>query len=244
MSLIATILALLSVLLVSAISLVGGFFLLFKTNVTRLLTFLVSFASGTLLGSAFFGLLPEGAALAGGAVWTYFAFGMVSFFFIEFAFHWHHHGEREGPHPVTYLNLLGDGVHNFVDGMAIATTFAVNIQLGIVTTIAVIAHEVPQELSDFGILIHGGFTNSQALRWNFVSALTAVAGALVALYLTSITQAFPPILIPFLAGVFIYIGGVDLLPEVHRNPGKRPLMAPLIFLVGLGLMWILSVYIA
>lgn len=240
----SVVLALISVLLVSAISLVGGFFLLFKTNVSRLLASMVSFASGTLLGASFFGLLPEGAALAGDAVWVFFAAGMVTFFLIEFAFHWHHHGERDGPHPVTYLNLLGDALHNFVDGMAIATTFAVNVQLGIVTTLAVVAHEIPQELSDFGILIHGGFSRSQALRWNLVSASTAFLGALAALYLASVTLVFPSALLPFLGGVFIYIGGVDLLPEVHRNPGRKPLIAPLVFLMGLALMWALSSYIA
>lgn len=239
----STLFVIASVLLVSAISLIGVLFLLLKITPARWLTFLISFASGTLLGAAFFGLLPEGAALAGAAVWNYLAAGLVVFFLIEFAFHWHHHGEREGPHPVTYLNLLGDGLHNFVDGMAIATTFAINAPLGAVTTIAVIAHEIPQELSDFVILIHGGMSKPKALAWNFVSALTAVIGALAGLYLTTITEVFPSILIPFLAGAFIYIGAADLIPEVHRNPGKKPLRAALTLLIGLGLMWLLSIYV-
>lgn len=228
-----------SVTAVSLIAFIGIIFVGFKEKaLRRMLTVLVSFASGTLLGGAFLHLLPE-AAEKDSTVMPFFAVivGIVSFFALEKFFYWRHCHEEECPvHMFVYLNLLGDGIHNFIDGMIIAATFLVSFDLGFATTLAVIAHEIPQEIGDFGVLIYGGLNRGKALTYNFVSAITAVAGALVTYFLAYI-QTVESLLVPFAAGGFIYIAATDLMPELHKKSRAGVSIVQLFTLVlGIGLM--------
>ena len=211
-----------SVFIVSAISLIGVITFSIKVEKLRkLLIYLVSFAAGALLGDAFIHLLPESAKEGFGAsVSLYVLLGIGVSFLIEKVVHWHHFHfplEKGHAHPFAVMNLIGDIVHNFIDGMIIAASYLVSIPVGIATTIAVILHEIPQEISDFGVLLHGGFTKAKALFYNFLTALTAVLGAVVALIIGSSAESLTTFLVPFAAGSFIYIAGSDLIPELHRG---------------------------
>ncbi|NYZ78247.1 ZIP family metal transporter, partial [Candidatus Micrarchaeota archaeon] len=175
--------------IVSLISFIGVLLLwLNEKAFNRLLLFFISFAIGAMLGAVFLDLLPEAVETAGAeTAFIYALAGIVVFYVVEKFLHWHHHHEgqhaEEGTHkhvhPVGYLNLIGDSIHNFIDGALIAASFLVSVPLGIISTVAVIAHEVPQELGDFGILLYSGFEKNKALLFNFLTALTAVAGALI-----------------------------------------------------------------
>lgn len=211
-----------SVLIVSIISLVGIVTLLLqKTLLKKILLFLVSFATGALFGGVFFHLLPE--ATADG--WTltvsfYILGGIVIFFIFEKFIRWRHCHEptsNEHPHPLGPMNLLGDGIHNFTDGLVIAGSYLASLPLGIATTLAVIVHEIPQEIGDFGILIYAGYTKRKALIFNLLTALTALLGAIITLIISSKVENISTILVPFAAGGFIYIAGSDLLPELHKE---------------------------
>ena len=150
--------------------------------------------------------------------------------------HWRHCHEEGAckTHAFTYLTLVGDGFHNFVDGMVIAASFVVSIQLGLVTTLAIILHEIPQELSDFAILVYGGFTKKKALFFNFASALMAMIGALAGYFINDYIQGFSGIILPLTAGGFIYIATSDLIPELHKeNDLKRSMAAFSAFLLGI-----------
>jgi zinc and cadmium transporter len=249
MTLPTIVLILAAVFLVSAVSFVGVLALYLQKNLNELINYLVSFAVGGLLGAAFLDLLPN--SIGTNANWGFFVLaGILTFFLIELYFHWHHHHthakcHHKHIHPVGYLNLIGDGAHNFIDGMIVAASFMVSVPLGLVTTIAVIMHEIPQEFGDFGILIYSGFTKTKALIFNFASALTAVAGALVTYFFIGSLDNFSLYLIPFAAGGFIYIAAADLLPEIHKHQGKEVYetvaQIGLIFL-GIGLIWFIGMY--
>ncbi len=232
-----------SVIVVSLISLLGiAAFALKKKSLNKLLIILVSFASGSMLSATFFNLLPE--ALESGSMNTVFSFvifGIFLFFVVEKFVHWHHHSDYiHKPHAYTYLNLIGDGIHNFLDGMIIAAAYLTNINLGFVTTLAVLLHEIPQEIGDFGILVHGGFTRSKALFYNFLSALTAIVGSLV-LYFFSINIAFSNLIVAFAAGGFIYIAAADLIPEIQKEKNaKRSVIEVVAFLAGILAIWGIS----
>ena len=224
-------------ILVSLISLVGIFTLGIKAKIfDRILILLVGFAAGGLIGGAFLHLLPEAIAQCScDLVFLYALAGFTVFFLMERYLYWRHcHNGVCDVHTFTYLNLIGDGVHNFTDGLIIAASFAADLRLGIVTTLAVIFHEVPQEMGDFGILVYGGFSRAKALFFNFVCALTAVLGALVGYVLASLTARFSLFLISFTAGGFIYIAASDLLPELHKQKDtRRANMAFIAFILGL-----------
>lgn len=150
--------------------------------------------------------------------------------------HWRHcHEEGECKiHAFTYLNLVGDGFHNFIDGMVIAASFLVSLKLGLVTTLAIVLHEIPQELGDFAVLVYGGFTKKKALLFNFASALMAVLGAVIGYLVTDLVKNFASFILPFTAGGFIYIATSDLIPELHKeNDLKRSTAAFLAFLLGI-----------
>ncbi|MBD3249438.1 hypothetical protein GF336_05315 [Candidatus Woesearchaeota archaeon] len=137
---------------------------------------------------------------------------------IEKFLHWHHcHKGKCDIHTFTYMNLIGDGVHNFIDGLIIAASFSVDISFGVITTIAVIAHEIPQEIGDFGVLVYGGFGRLKALAFNFLSAVTAIIGAVIGYLISGSVEGFVPFLLPFAAGGFIYIAASDLVPELHKE---------------------------
>ncbi|MDD5130055.1 MAG: ZIP family metal transporter [Candidatus Omnitrophica bacterium] len=230
-----------STFLVSLISLVGIFTLAVKENLLHKILFcLIGFSAGALIGSAFLHILPEALeSNPSTAVFSYLILGIVIFFIMERFLHWRHCHE-EGvckTHAFTYLTLVGDGFHNFVDGMVIATSFVVSLQLGLVTTLAIILHEIPQELSDFAVLVYGGFSKKKALLFNFASALMAMIGALTGYFILDYVRGFANLILPLTAGGFIYIATSDLIPELHKeNDLKRSMAAFSAFLLGIAFM--------
>jgi zinc and cadmium transporter len=232
-------------LLMSAIALVGSVTLLFtEQTLRRILLPLVAFAAGSLMGGAFFHMIPAGLAAGIGdvAVNAWILSGFAVFFGIEQFLHWHHchRATVESKKPLTYLILIGDGLHNFLGGLAVAGTFLIDIRLGIVTWLAAAAHEVPQELGDFGVLVHGGWERRQALFYNVLSAITFLIGGLVA-YAVSF-RFDVSFLVPFAAGNFIYIGASDLIPEVREHADlKANVIHFLAFAAGIALMWLVKV---
>ncbi len=230
--------------LVSAISLVGILLLVLKGGtLKRTLIILVSFASGTLLGGAFFHLIPESfSTTLDESVFLTVVFGVVVFFLLEKSL-WRHCHEGECPvHPFAYLNLFGDGVHNFIDGIVIAASFLASESLGMITTVAVVMHEIPQELGDFGVLLYGGVSKAKALFFNFLSAVLAVVGALVAFFFSTYLPSLGHIL-AFAAGGFIYIATTDLIPELHKETSTKNSIIEMVFLLlGIVLMLVLKDY--
>ncbi|MCX6708282.1 MAG: ZIP family metal transporter [Candidatus Woesearchaeota archaeon] len=237
---------LISVFLVSLGAFVGVITLFLKPKFLEKILFgLVSFAAGALLGAAFLDLLPEALENNGGPVLVYALVGVVVFYVLETFLFWyhchyghHHHHERKHKAPMALLNLFGDGVHNFVDGMIIAAAYLSSIQVGIAATVAVLLHEIPQELGDFGILIYGGLSRKKALFFNFLCALTAVLGALAVYFFSTRIQNISAILVPFAAGGFIYIASADLLPELHKERNlKKAVIQLFYFLLGIAIIY-------
>lgn len=239
--------SILTVLIVSFISLVGVLTLAISgKKLEKILPFLVSFAAGGLLGDAFIHLLPEITEESGfelGASLAVLA-GVLIFFILEKFIAWRHchiPTSKEHPHPFVFMNLVGDGVHNFIDGAMIAGSFLVSLPLGIATSAAVIFHEIPQEIGDFGVLLHGGFSKQKALVFNFLSATAAILGAILVLILGPYMSNLATLLIPFTAGGFIYIAGSDLIPELHKETRPARSLVQLIgLLLGIGIMWSLT----
>ena len=223
---------LVSVVIVSLISLVGLLtFSLKQEDLRSLLLYFVSFSAGGLFGDAFIHLIPEATEKSGFGIHVSLAIliGIIFSFIVERFLQWRHchiPTSEEHPHSFAYMNLFGDAVHNFIDGLIIGGSYLASIPLGVASTLAVVFHEIPQEIGDFGVLIYGGFTKSRALLFNFLTALTAIFGAIVALGLGFLTEGFVPFLIPFAAGNFIYIAGSDLIPELRKEE-PRPLKAVL-----------------
>jgi|TARA_Y100000310_G_scaffold315797_1_gene366773 zinc and cadmium transporter len=217
---------LVSVALVSLLSLVGILTLSIKVeNLKKFLIYMISFSAGALLGDAFIHLLPEVINEFGFGlnISIYILLGIGISFIIEKVIHWHHFHfplDEGHVHPFAIMNLVGDLVHNFIDGLIIGASYLVNIPVGIATTLAVIFHEIPQEISDFGVLLKGGFSKAKALFYNFVTALTSILGAVVALMIGKTVENITVFLIPFAAGTFIYIAGSDLIPELHKGEFK------------------------
>lgn len=234
-----------SVLIVSIISLIGVFTLsISNKKLEKFLIYLVSLSAGALFGGAFLHLLPE--VINEGFVLTtsYFILvGIVLFFILEKIVHWHHchHGlEKEHIHSFAVMNLVGDGFHNFLDGIIIGVSYLVNIPLGIATTLAVALHEIPQEIGDFGVLLKGGFSKKRAILWNFISALVAVLGLVLAFVLGSFVTNIHHFLIPIAIGGFIYIAGSDLIPELNREFSiKMSIWQLLTFVLGIAIMALL-----
>lgn len=212
---------LISVLLVSVISLIG--IITISVNEKKLksiLVLLVSFAAGTMLGDAFIHLIPQAFENESNAIGLYVLFGMLIFFILEKVIYWRHchedHCERHEK-VLPAVILTGDGLHNFIDGIIIAASYAVSIPLGIATTIAVLLHEIPQEIGDFGALIYAGLSKAKALMYNFISALFAILGALLVLLVNANFDRINEVLIPMAAGGFIYIASADMIPQMHKH---------------------------
>jgi zinc and cadmium transporter len=223
----------------SALALVGSVTLVLReATLQKLLLPLVSFAAGSLVGGALFHMIP--ASLTTMPVMTTFmwvALGFLIFFALEQFLHWHHcHREfADCKKPLTYLILIGDGLHNFLGGLSIAGVFLVDVRLGIAAWIAAAAHEIPQELGDFGVLVHGGWKKRTALFFNLLSGSTFLVGGLVA-YVASL-QLDVRWLVPLAAGNFLYIGASDLVPEVNKaKTFKTNVLHFAIFAAGLGLL--------
>ncbi len=231
-----------SVVLVSLFSLVGIVLLLLKERIlSYVIILLVSFSSGSLFGDAFIHLLPETVAEHGFTVWVsiFILCGIAGSFVVEKIIHWRHvhYPEQAEMEAFAYMNLLGDAVHNLLDGVVIAAAYAVDIRVGVATTIAILFHEIPQEMGDFGVLIQGGVSRKRALFFNFVTALTALAGAVVTILLINLVDQVIVFLIPFSAGTFIYIAGSDLIPQLHKEKAVRnSLLQLLFFSLGIAIM--------
>jgi zinc and cadmium transporter len=210
-------------LLMSLIAMVGGVTTLLQpATLDRMLLPFVSLAAGTLLGGAFFHMIPQGSeslAPLDAAAWL--VAGFMIFLALEQFLHWHHahRVSVSARKPVTYLILIADAVHNFLGGLGIASTFLIDPRAGVIAWIAAAAHEVPQELGDFGVLVHGGWPRGRALLWNFFSALTFPAGAMLAYFASQRFEVAGLVL--FGAGNFIYIAASDLIPEIKSQPRLR-----------------------
>jgi len=235
----------LSGILMSAIALVGSVTLLLRpATLDRIVMPLVAFAAGSLLGGAFFHMLPAAATRAPdlGRVFLWTMLGFALFFALEQFLHWHHchRASADCRKPLTYLILIGDGLHNFLGGLGVAGVFLIDVRLGIMAWLAAAAHEVPQELGDFGVLIHGGWKRRSALLFNLLSGSTFLLGALVTWFASrTIDVSF---LVPFAAGNFLYIGASDLVPEVNKHRDvSRGVIHFVAFAAGLALLWALRV---
>lgn len=235
--------SLISVVLVSLISLIGVALLGIKADrLKKGLIYLISFAAGALLGDTFIHLLPEiaeeGFTLS---ISLYVLLGIAIFFVLEKGIHWQHCHEpisEKHIHPFAYTNLIGDALHNFIDGAIIAASYLISVPVGVATTIAVLLHEIPQEIGDFGVLLHAGFSKGKALFVNFLSALTAIIGAILVLWAGSSVEHLEKILIPIAAGGFLYIASSDLIPELHKHSSNfsKSLIQFLCFLLGIAVM--------
>ncbi|MDD5071921.1 MAG: ZIP family metal transporter [Patescibacteria group bacterium] len=233
---------LLSVTIVSLLSFIGALSLALSPEKLKKITmFFVSLSAGTLLGDSFFHLLPEAIEESEGLlIWLMAMGGIIIFFILEKIICWRHchiPTSPDHPHPLGMMNLVGDGLHNFIDGLVIAGSFLINPTLGLATSLAVIAHEIPQEIGDFGVLIHAGYSRARALFFNFFSALLAVLGALITLIIGPQVENFSAFIIPFTAGGFIYIATADLIPELKKDSRPWQSLSQLLFiLAGLGIM--------
>ena len=232
-------------ILMSAVALVGSVtFLLRRETLESLLTPLVAFAAGSLLGGAFFHMLPaaatSGLSMATVALWV--MAGFTVFLALEQFLHWHHcHRASAGCNePLTYLILMGDGLHNFLGGLGVGSVFLVDVRLGIAAWLAAAAHEVPQELGDFAVLVHGGWKRGPALLFNLLSGLSFLLGGLVAYAASARVEV--ALLVPFAAGNFIYIGASDLVPEVNKHHRAAVnIVNFLSFVGGVTLLWAIRI---
>lgn len=238
-----------SVAVVSIVSVIGIAFLAYdRGRLQKILLFLVSFAIGALAGDAFIHLIPQSFELNPSRFTPLLIIsGMLLFFTMEKFIRWRHchiPTSEEHIHPVAFLNIFGDGVHNFIDGILIGASYLVNIPIGITTTIAVVLHEIPQEIGDFGVLVHAGFSVKKAILFNFVSALASIAGGVLAVAVGPHVTAFSSVILPITAGGFIYIAGSDLIPELQQSCDRLHVsflqLASMI--LGIGLMFLFVLF--
>lgn len=242
-------------LVVSLISVIGIFFLSLKEKTLhKILHILIAFSAGTILGTAFLDLLPEALEIIEeSVVYIYVALGFALFFFLERFVYWYHgHGhttdiekeaeEKSVTKTFIYLNLIGDGIHNLLDGMIIAASFPLGTSIGLAATLAVIFHELPQEMGDYGILIYGGFERGKAILSNFVVALSTVFGGFLALLFIAAVSALEGALIAVAAGGFIYLSASELIPELKEERDFfKSLTQFATFILGLFVIWSLGV---
>ena len=241
--------------IISLISFIGIFTLALKDKVlNKILLFLVSLSAGALMAGAFLHLIPEaieksirehdGHLEIPLEIFIYVLFGFILFFIIEKVLHWRHcHKGKCDIHTFHYMNLVGDSVHNFIDGLILAASFVTSIELGITTSLAIVAHEIPQEIGDFGVLIYGGFKKKKAIVLNFVVATTSIIGGIIGFLLSRAIGETTIFLLPFAAGGFIYIAATDLVPEIKKELDyKKYLLTLIIFIMGILLMWGIKIY--
>ena len=234
-------------LLISSGSLIGVLFLAVRKEIIeKILLYLVALSAGTLMGGAFIHLMPEAAEqLSNRVLFSLVLVSFILFFFIEKIFHWRHcHKEICEIHSFGYINLIGDGIHNFIDGLIIAATFLIDIKLGVAASLAIAFHEIPQEISDFGVLLYAGFKKRKALILNFLVALTTVMGAIVGYFLSLNLEKLTIYLLPIVAGGFLYISTSDLIPEIRKEENlKKSLISFVCFLIGIGIMYLTAVFL-
>ncbi len=238
-----------SVAIISLISLVGIFFMsLHEKKLQNIQLILVAFSAGGLLGGAFFHLLPEAfesiedATVASSLLMA----GFISLFILEKYLHWHHKHStkhillKNDVKPLGPLNLFADVFHNLLDGVLIGAAYLYNFELGVTTTIIVLMHELPQEIGDFGVLVHAGYKPRKALFFNFLSACTSFLGAFLALWLGSTSDRLEAYILPLAAGSFLYLASADLIPELQSEyQVKKSIVQLLSLFVGMGLLFIL-----
>jgi zinc and cadmium transporter len=242
-------------ILISLVSFIGIFTLALKDKVlNKILLFLVSLSAGALMGGAFLHLIPEaieksiheheGHMEISLEIFIFVIVGFILFFIIEKVLHWRHcHKEKCDIHTFHYMNLIGDSVHNFIDGLILAASYVTSIELGITTTFAIVAHEIPQEIGDFGVLIYGGFKKKKAIVLNFIVAATAIIGGIIGFIISRAIDETTIFLLPFAAGGFIYIAATDLIPEIKKELDyKKYLITLIIFILGILLMWFIKIY--
>lgn len=249
--------AVIATIVVSLVSLLGAVLMMKKKTISaRYGSVMVSVAAGVMLATAILDLLPETLELNSGkeVYWVLLA-GVCVFFVMERMMHWYHHHQHGDSHltvkghekdvrPTAYLILAGDSLHNFFDGLAIATAFSVNFELGLVTTLAIMLHEIPQELADFVALVHSGMKQKTALFYNFLTAFTAILGAVLGWFFISSINGVLPYMLAFNAGMFIYISCSDLIPALHEDFKRdRKWLQTLAFLLGVALMGLLLGYL-
>jgi zinc and cadmium transporter len=243
----------------SLFSLIGIYALsLREKTLHSILLILIAFSAGSILGAAHFDLLPEAIELARehyeeSFAYIYITMGFIFFFFIERFVYWYHgHGhetdisvktaDRAATKSFVYLNLIGDGIHNFVDGMIIAVSFLTGLSVGLAATVAVIFHELPQEMGDYGILIFGGFNRRKALLLNFVVALAVIVGGISGVLLIETVEQLSGVLIALSAGGFIYLAASELIPELQEEKSfKKSVVQFALFVLGIALIWSLGI---
>ncbi|TWU39909.1 zinc transporter ZupT [Novipirellula aureliae] len=224
----------------SVISLVGTVTLVIKKEtLDKLLLPLVAFAAGSLIGGAVLHMIPEAVDKMHNslAIYLWLLAGFMLFLALEQFLHWHHthNATADDTPPLTYLILIADAIHNLIGGMFVAASFMVDVRLGITAWLVAAAHEVPQELGDFGVLVHGGWTTTKALIFNFFCSATFLAGGILAYAVSD--QINVVFLVPFAAGNFLYIGAADLIPEIkHHHSIKTNVLHFAAFSLGIGLL--------
>jgi len=232
--------------LIALIAFIGIFTLALKDKIlNKILLVLVSLSAGALMGGAFLHLIPEAVETSEEPnidVFLFILVGFILFFIIEKVLHWRHcHKGKCDIHTFSYMNLFGDSVHNFIDGLIMAASFSVSSTLGFTTTIAIAAHEIPQEIGDFGVLIYGGFQKKRAIVLNFLVALTIVGGGIIGYFISNSIAQATTFLLPFAAGGFIYIAATDLIPEIKKELSmKKYMLTLIIFILGILIMWIIK----
>lgn len=255
---------LIATFVVSLISFSGLLFLFLSEKwIKNCLIFFVAIAAGSLLGNAFFHLIPESFEMNYNLISdvnvkephevfflssVFILFGIIAFYLIEKFANWHHHHDLDcHSHSLSKLTLIGDGFHHVIDGVLIAIAFMVDTRVGILTTFAVILHEFPQKLGDYSILLHSGFSKTKALIWNFISSLTTILGGLIAYFMLNGANNYLPNLIAFTAGGFIYIALADIIPELHshakESKTKRKLLVSAFFFFGIIMMYLMVTYL-
>lgn len=241
----------LATFLISLISFIGALVLFFKEEVLdKILILSVAFSAGALIGAAFLDLIPEaifGIEITEKSILELFLYlitGFCVFFILEQFLMWHHHHSMSHPEikSFSYLILISDAIHNFIDGLIVAGSFVVSFPAGIATTLAVIFHEIPHELGNYGVLIYGGFKKNKALLFNFLSAIFAVLGGISGFFISEKIGKQIIFLLPFAAGGFIYIAASDLIPQIKGEEGfKKSAVHFLIFLLGIGFMLLIKI---
>lgn len=224
------------------LSLVGvATILLNKKLLNDILIFFVALAAGTMLGSAFLHLIPESVSqLDISKVNITVLVSFIFFFILERLVHWHHHHSLDDVHSMGIISLAADAIHNFLDGLIITSAFYVNFNLGLVTSVAVILHEIPQELGDFGVLLHSGFNIKKALFANLLVAFTSILGVFAGYFLLDKISFISPYISAFAAGGFIYLSTSDLVPEIKNEDNlKKSWLSFLVFCIGIVLIFFL-----
>ena len=235
---------------ISLISFIGALTLFLKEKIlNQALLILVAFSAGALLGDVFFHLLPEVIKNVGVSekallnVFLYLLSGFCLFFILEQFLSWHHHHSASHPEvkSFSYLILVSDGLHNFIDGLIIAGAFLTSFPIGLATSLAVIFHEIPKEIGNFAVLVYGGLKKTRALFLNFISATIAISGGIIGFFIFKNMESGILGLLSFTAGSFIYIAASDLIPEVKQNSDiKKSIVHFLAFLVGIALMLLIK----